>query len=192
MHTAAFIVAAIAFGINNMLLFQRCSEAVRPRLSHGLAVALATTAIQTLLFIIGMYVGDLLHFEMPDTHESLSQSNALVMLGLTVFVTLRQLMPYLRREPRLPLFDIGTWKPVGAMGVATGINLLLVGIGCGFVTPPTTSLHKALWPMLVALFIFAYWGVMLGRQKVSIRPRRWAIVAAILLLGVAIGTMVDA
>ena len=46
--------------------------------------------------------------------------------------------------------------------------------------------------MLLLMWLFGYWGVMLGRQKVAMRPIRWMIIASVLLLGVVIAAMVNA
>lgn len=192
MLIAAYIVLGIAFGISGMLLFYRCSEAIPVRLSHGLMAALLVATVQTVLFLLGMTLGNLLRIELPDDPDAFRHANALVMLGLTIFVVLRQLLPFLRREPRLSLFNISAWKSVMAMAVATGINHFLVGLGAGFVASPATDLHKALWPLLILMFLLGYWGIMLGRQKVQLQPRRWMVVASILLLGVAIAAVVNA
>ena len=195
MHLVAYIVLSMAFGIANMLLFHRCAEAfssaaagsltLRLRLSRGLVVTFLVALVQALLFLLGMFVGDLLRFELPADASAFSKTNALVFLGLAVFVMLRMLMPYLKREPKLPLFNLGSNAACAAMAFATGINLLLTGLGTGFVASLSSDLHKALWPMLIVMFLAGYWGLMLGRSKVSIRPKVWMIVASLLMLAVA-------
>lgn len=192
MLIAAYIVIALAFGIADMLLFRRCAEVTPVRLSRGLLLALAVAAVQTLFFLLGMALGDLLRFELPDNADAFSRTNALIFLGLDLFVLLRMLLPYLRREPRLPHFDLAGNAACAAMAVTAGVNTLLVGLGAGFVASPAVDLHKALWPMLVACFLLGYWGLMLGRQKVAMRPVRWMLVAAVLLLAVAIAAIVRA
>ena len=191
MLIAAYIVLAIAFGINLMLLFHRCMSAVQIRLSHGLVATLVIVAIQTGLFMLGMLFGNLLRFELPEQTDAFARTNALVCMGLTVFVAVRSLLPYLRREPRLPLFKIALWMPVVGMALATGINHFLLGLGCGFVASLSDDFHKVLWPMLVLQFLIGYWGLMLGRQKVKIRPRRWEVVAVVLMIGVAVAAVVN-
>lgn len=192
MHIAAYIVLALAFGISNMLLFRRCAEPTPIRLSRGLLITLVVAAVQLALFLLGIVLGDLLRFEIPDDPDAFTKANALIFLGLDIFVMLRMLLPYLRREPKLPLFDLGSNKACAAMAFASGINMLLVGLGAGFVAT-TADLHK-IWPiiMLVLLWFLGYWGVMLGRRKVALRPIRWMLIAAILLLGTAIAAMVNA
>lgn len=192
MLIAAYIVLGLAFGISNMVLFHRCAEVTPIRLSRGLLITLITAVIQTALFLLGMLLGDMLRFELPVDSGAFAKTNALIFLGLDIFVMMRLLLPHLRREPRLPLFDLSSNAACTAMAVATGINMLLVGIGVGFVASLGNEMHKALWPMLVLTFLASYWGLMLGRRKVAIRPRRWMIVVSVLLLGVAIAAVVDA
>ena len=192
MHLVAYIVIALAFAISNMLLFRRCAELTPIRLTRGLGLTLCVAAMQTALFLLGWVLGDLLRFELPDDASAFSTANAMIFLGLDIFVMLRMLLPYLRREPRLPLFDLGNNKATIAMSLTAAINPLLVGLGTGFVAS-TSDIYKV-WPiaMLVLLWLLGYWGVMLGRRKVAIRPVRWMVIAAIMLLGVGIATMVNA
>ncbi len=190
MHLAAYIVIAIAFGISNMLLFRRCAELTPIRLSRGLLLCLVTAVAQAALLLLGMLLGDLLSFELHGDGDAFRGTNALIFLGLDIFVLLRMLLPYLHREPRLPLFDLGSNSACVALAVTAAINPMLVGLGAGFVAP--VAVYKVLWPMLLLCFPLGYWGVMLGRQKVAVRPARWMAIAAIMLLGVGIAAVVNA
>lgn len=192
MLIAAYIVLAIAFGISNMVLFYRCAEITPIRLSRGLFITFLVSVVQTVLFLLGMFLGDILRFELPTDAEAFSKTNSLIFLGLDLFVMLRMLMPYLKRDSQLPIFNLGSNSACVAMAFATAINLLLVGLGAGFVASLAMDIHKALWPLIIILFLAGYWGLMLGRTKVNIRPRRWMIVASVLLLAVSIAAVVNA
>ena len=192
MLIASYIVLALVFGISDMLLFRRCAEVTPIRLSYGLLLSLATMIVQAGIFLTGMLLGDLLRFELPDNPDAFNKANALIFLGLCIIVMLRMLKPYLKRSMKLPLFNLGSTAACAALILTSSINLLRVGLGAGFVTSPATDFHKALWPMVVLLPLLSYWGIMLGRQKVDMRPRRWMVVASILLLGVAIAATVNA
>lgn len=189
MSIIAFISMAIAFGISTMLLMHRCASATPIRLSEGLLVAAATAVMHSALFLLGFAIGDTLRFE--DASGSYVEVNALVMLGTAAVVAFKWIGPYLRREPRLPVFALngGTVRTL-LMALATGINASIVGIGVGFVAPLSANFHGALWPMLLSTLLLAYLGIMFGRQHVTLRPRRWMIIATILLLGVAIHQVV--
>lgn len=192
MSVIAFIVIAISFGISTMLVFQRCAAAQPIRLSAGLAATIATAATHIALFAVGILVGNLLQIESPETPGLFAKQNAYIALGLFLAVIIKMLIPYLRHNPQLPVFNIGNWSGILALAVATGINLLLAGIGGGFVTSPTGHWHRIVWPLLVSTVLLGYWGIMLGRQKVKLRPRIWMIIASTLLLGVAIAAVVNA
>lgn len=191
MLIAAYIVLALSFGIGNMLMYYRCVSAAPIRLNHGLGASLITTVIQTALFMAGMTIGDLVRFELTDIPNAMSKTNAMVMFGMVLIVALRQLAPYLRRNREQAVFDLRSWKTTLAMSIATGVNLFLTGIGVGFVASPSTDIHKALWPMVIILLLLSYWGVMLGRQKVKIRPRRWALLEALLIIGVGVAALIN-
>jgi hypothetical protein len=68
---------------------------------------------------------------------------------------------------------------------------MLVGLGLGFVTPLTGHIHWAIWPLFISTTLLGYMGIMFGRQKVTMRPRRWMIIACILLLGCGIAAVVN-
>ncbi len=141
MLIAAYIVLAIAFGISNMVLFYRCAEITPIRLSRGLFITFLVSVVQTVLFLLGMFLGDILRFELPTDAEAFSKTNSLIFLGLDLFVMLRMLMPYLKRESQLPIFNLGSNSACVAMAFATAINLLLVGLGAGFVASVAMDIH---------------------------------------------------
>lgn len=192
MHVATYIVLALAFGINAMLLMRRCAEATPVKLTKGIAIMLIVSAINSLLFLLGMSIGDLLRIEGSNAPEIYARTNAYIFLGMVVIVTLRMLLPYLRRKPQLAVFDLRNWGSIIAMAVANGINILLIGLGLGFVNALSNSIHWAVWPLFISILLLGYIGMMFGRQKVEMRPRRWMIVACILILGCAIAAVVNA
>lgn len=191
MSIVSYLVIALALGLSTLLLFRRCGEATPVRLSAGLLVVSAVSAIHVLLFYLGGLLGNLLRLYSPDDPYMYADSNAYIFLGITIVVILKMLMPYLRKEPKLPLFSLAGIGSVVSMAVATGINVLLVGIGTGFVEE-SLPLHKMLWPLLIASVLLGYLGLMFGRQKMSMRPRRWMILSCVLLLAVAIIACVNA
>ncbi len=192
MSTASYIVMALAIGISNMLLFRRCSEVTPIRLTTGLLVSFLLSAIHVIFMIIGSVIGNLLSFTSVDDPDRYNDVNSYVFLGLAIIVVLKLLSPYLKRNPKLPLFNLQSWSSVVAMSVATGINVLFIGIGFGFVAQNAVSIHLTIWPLLISSFIFSYFGIMFGRRKVAIRPRIWTIFSCILILGVAIAAVVNA
>ncbi len=191
MSIISFIVIALAFGLVNMLLLYRCGKVTPVRLSTGLISVIALSAIHVLFFYFGNLVGNMLSLRSPTDPHMYNDANAYIFLGITLAIIIKLLAPYLRKEPRLPLFDLGNFWSLMAMNVASGINVFLIGIGTGFVTT-TSNLHKIVWPLLIASILLGYLGLMFGRQKVHLRARRWMIIACVLLLGVAIAAVVNA
>ncbi len=191
MSIATYIVLSIAFGVTAMLLMRRCAETTPVKLTKGLAIMFVTATIYVLLFILGITLGDLLRIEGADAPQLYARTNAYIFLGLTIFVALRMLLPHLKRKPQLPVFDLRNWSSVIAMSVASGINVLLIGLGLGFVMPIAGHVHWAIWPLFISSVLLGYTGIMFGRQKVTIRPLRWMIVACILLLGCGIAAVVN-
>ncbi|MBQ8702936.1 MAG: hypothetical protein IJ524_01010 [Bacteroidales bacterium] len=191
MSIVSYIVIALAFGLVNMLLFRRCGEATPVRLSAGLLIILGQSAIHAVMFYLGGLLGMLLCLHSVDAPGMYDDINAYIFLGIVVAVIVRMLFPYLRKEPRLPMFDLDQGLRFILMTLVTGINVFLVGLGAGFVEE-VNPIHKMVWPMFIASLLLGYWGLMLGRQKVEMRPRRWMVVACVLLLGTAIAACVNA
>ena len=133
----------------------------------------------------------LLSMYSPSDPYMYADINAYIFLGIVVAVIIRILFPYLRKEPKLPTYDLGNRLTLRLMIVLTGINVFLVGVGAGFVEMGN-PVHKMIWPMFGMTFVLGYLGLMFGRQKVAMRPRRWMIVACILLIGCAIAAVVNA
>lgn len=191
MSLVSYIVISLAFGICNMLLLRRCVDAVPVRLSAGLAIALAVAVVHALLLWVGVLLGNLLRFELADNPHAFHRANCWVFIAFALFVSVRTLFPYLRRELRLPIFSLDSVGRVVLMAFATGIDVLLVGIGVGF-ADGDPGFGRVFWSMLIISMLLGYLGVMFGRQKVAVRPRRWAIVAALMILGVAVASLFSA
>lgn len=191
MSVISFFTIAIALGINSLLLFQRCAKATPVRLSAGVLVVLVLTLVHIAMYYLGILLGNLLRIGSPDSPELFARANAYITLGLFLIVILKNLFPYLRRNPQLPVFPLTTVPSALAMAAATGINVFLLGIGVGLVTLSPNP-HLILWPLLLAETLLGSVGLMFGRQKVQLRPRRWAIVSAVILLVVAVAAVVNA
>ena len=191
MSIVSYLVIALALGIVNMLLFRRCGEATPVRLSAGLLIVLVVSVIQVGMYRLGSMVGSLLSLHSPSDPYMYADVNAYIFLGMSIVVILKMLVPYLRKEPRLPLFNLRDKWSVLVMAVATGINVMLIGIGTGFVEQGH-AVHKLIWPLLIASLLLGYMGLMFGRQKVQLRPRRWMVLASVLLLATAIAACVNA
>ena len=191
MSIVSYIVIALAMGIVNMLLFHRCGEVTPVRLSTGLLIVLTVSAIHVILYYLGNMTGNLLSLHSPTDPHLYDDYNAYIFLGMSLVVIIKMLAPYLRKEPRPLLFNLSDTRSVLAMALATGINVLLVGIGTGFVEQGH-AVHKIVWPLLIASLLLGYLGLMFGRQKVQMRPRRWMVVASVLLLATAIAACVNA
>ena len=191
MSIVSYIVIALAMGIVNMLLFRRCGEATPVRLSAGLLTIMGQSAIHAAMYYLGGLLGMQFCMRSADDPGMYADINAYIFMGLVLVVIIKMLFPYLRKEPRLPMFDLNNGMVFGAMVVITGINVFLVGLGSGFVED-ANPIHKMVWPMFGMSFVLGYLGLMFGRQKVQLRPRRWMVVACVLLLGTALASVFSA
>ena len=77
------------------------------------------------------------------------------------------------------------------LGIASGINVLLIGIGLGFLVVASEDGIKGPICLAIVVFLISYWAIMLGRQKKTIRERRWLLISVLLLLVSAIFRVVE-
>ena len=193
MSVISFIVMAFAMGFSAMLFTRRCAESSPVPLSSGLLISFTLAVVHAALFCLGILLGNLLRFELPDDPEAFARPNAFIFLGIALVVAWRLLKPYMgkKTQPAVYDFNAGVLR-VLLFTVASGINGFLLGLGAGFVALLADHRHAALWPLLVATFLFSYLGIMYGRQHVKLRPRRWLAVSALILLVAAIAAIVNA
>lgn len=193
MSIISFIVISIALGFSAMMLMRRCAEASPVPLSAGLLISVSVAIVHVALFCLGILLGNMLRFELPGDPYAFARPNSFVLLGLSIIVAVKMLWPYMGKKTTPVAYDLnaGTLR-VLLFTVATGINGFLLGIGVGFVVLLVEHRHAALWPLLIATFLFSYLGIMYGRQHVKLRPRRWLSVSAIILIVTAIAAVVNA
>ena len=191
MSIVSFIVIAIAFGIISLVTYSRCAAAVPPRLSAGLLTVIAVTAAQLAMYLVGIAIGNLLHLEALDNKELYNTQNAYIALGLIVIVVIKTIVPYLKRKHQLPVFDITHFAPAASMAIATGLDIFLVGIAIGFVTPLRDNILISIIPFVISTLTLGFIGIMFGRQKVKIRPKRWIMVASLMMVVCAIAIAVN-
>ena len=187
MKVFEYIVLSLALALPVLLTLRDCAVKVRLRLTRGLLVSFIIAIEQALLILLGMLIGNLLRLDMPEYDN-------LVFLGLMLVVALRMFINAFRKPKgkEAVVFDISRLGTVALLGLATGTNALLVGVGLGF----RTFLEQDLWavsiPMAVSVFLLGYLGIMLGRQNKELRRRRWLLIATLFLLLYAIKGVVDA
>ena len=187
MYIIFFIVLSLALGIRVFLLMHRCADARPIPLSSGVLVTFATAVMHVALFCLGIFLGNKFCFMENGDPLVYAKQNALVLLGLTIFVALKQLLPYMGRRTKPASYDLNAGVlQVFLFTIATGTNGFLLGFGVGFVAILGECLHAALWPLFVMTFLFSVLGIMFGRQHVPLRPRRWIALSSLLLFVTAL------
>ena len=182
-----YILIALAFGIETMLFMRRHTEKVPVRLTQGAALASIVALVYAVMFLLGIRIGNILRFADPDMGASFDTTNSLVFVGLAVVVVLKMLISLRRRKNReAVIYNIERYTTMVALAFAMGINVLIFGLGVGFLPATDGDLWRVAIPMFVAVLLLAYWGIMLGRQKVEIREKRWIFISVILLLAVVL------
>lgn len=182
-----YILIALAFGTETMLFMRRHTEKVPVRLTQGAALASIVALVYAVMFLLGIRIGNILRFADPDMGASFDTANSLVFVGLAVVVVLKMLISLRRHKNReAVIYNIERYTTMVALAFAMGINVLIFGLGVGFLPATDGDLWRVAIPMFVAVLLLAYWGVMLGRQKVEIREKRWIFISVILLLAVVL------
>lgn len=191
MSIIEFIILAIALSFEALIIMHGCASKSNIRLTKGLAESAIIALESSALLIIGMWIGNLLRFT-PDslgestTRDLLTDSDNLVCLALMIFVALRLMFRTGSKKHKAPNYDISRFGTAVLLGIAVGINSLLVGLGLGFRIDAGDNIWRASIPLFVITTIFALLGVMLGRQQKELRSRRYALVAALFILAFAL------
>ena len=190
MSIIEYIVIGLAFGIESMIVMYRHARLGSLRLTQGLLASLIFAAIYGLLAMAGMYIGDLLHFDdmINPNSKAYVTTNVLVFIGLTAVVCIKMLLAMRneKKDTAEVVYDLRRTSTVVALALATGVNLLILFLGVGFVDASSHSMVAAILPLFVCVFLFSYLGIMFGRQQTPLRPRRWQFIIILMLLAIAI------
>lgn len=191
MSIIEFIILAIALSFEALIIMHGCASKSNIRLTKGLAESAIIALEGAALLIIGMWIGNLLRFTPESLGESatrdlLTDTDNLVCLALMIFVALRLMFRTGSKKHKAPNYDISRFGTAVLLGIAVGINSLLVGLGLGFRIDAGDNIWRAAIPLFVTTTIFALLGVMLGRQQKELRSRRYALIAALFILAFAL------
>ena len=191
MSIIEFIILAIALSFEALIIMHGCASKSNIRLTKGLAESAIIALEGAALLIIGMRIGNLLRFTPESLSESatrdlLTDTDNLVCLALMIFVALRLMFRTGSKKHKAPNYDISRFGTAVLLGIAVGINSLLVGLGLGFRIDAGDNIWRAAIPLFVITTIFALLGVMLGRQQKELRSRRYALIAALFILAFAL------
>lgn len=193
MSLIEFIILALALSFEALIVMHGCALNTPIRLTKGLAESFTVAVVNTLLLICGMMIGNLLRFTPTDlnpdassTNSLLSDTDNLVYLGIMILVAVRLLFRSSKKRRTVQPYDISRFSTTLLLGVAIGINTLFVGLALGFRMPLNENLWRAAIPLFVLMSLFAFLGVMLGRQKKELRAQRYTLFAVLLLLAFAL------
>lgn len=180
MSVIEYIILAFALAIPLTASVRGCALKNPIRLTRGLILSVAWGAEFALLVALGMLVGDLLRFDMPEYDD-------LIYLGLMLVVAVRMFFMAFRKPDKAhPAFDISRWYTALLLGVAAGTNALFIGLALGFRVQVPGDLWRAAIPLFIITLLLAYLGIMFGRRKKAMRERRWHLIAVLFLLIFAI------
>ena len=191
MSIIEFIILAIALSFEALIVMHGCASKTSISLTKGLAESVTIALESVVLMLVGLYIGNLLRFTPESLGESttrdlLTDSDNLVCLALMIFVALRLMFRTGSKKHKAPNYDISSFGTAVLLGIAVGINSLLVGLGLGFRIDAGDNIWRASIPLFVTTTTFALLGVMLGRQQKELRSRRYALVAALFILAFAL------
>lgn len=193
MSVIEFIILGLALSFEILIVMNSCAKAMPVRLTKGLAESFSIALINALMLLLGIWIGNMLRFtpenidpNAPSTNNLLAETDNLVYLGLLILVAVRLLMRSGKKNRKVQPYDISKFGTVALLGIAVGINIFLVGFALGFRIPLQENIWRASIPMVVIMTLFAFLGIMLGRQNKELRARRYTLIAVLLLLAFAL------
>lgn len=168
-----YIVLSLALGIQS-LVSMRNSAAEHPiELTKGLGVSSIMAVVFTLMLALGMLLGNLFSFGFEQVDHSM-------FLGFMILAVIKLLFSIKRTI--VTGYDISSMGKTVMVAVALGINVLIVGIGIGFISLLRANIWKMAIPLTLLVFLMSMWGIMLGRRDIDIRPKRWLYIGILCLL----------
>ena len=193
MSIIEFIILSIALSFEAMIVMHGCALKSPIKLTKGLAEAFCIAAVNALLLIAGIWLGNLLRFT-PDTldpsasstNSLLTDTDNLVYLGLMILVAVRLLFRSGKKSRQVQPYDISRFSTAILLGIAVGINTLIIGLALGFRIQLGENIWRATIPLLIIMTLFALLGLMLGRQQKELRARRYTLFAVLFLLAFAL------
>lgn len=192
MSLIEFIILAIALSFEALVVMHGCALKNKITLTKGLAESAIVAFVNAMLLAAGIWIGSMLKFtpagvdpEGSQTGSLLADTDGLVYLGLLLLVAIRLLFRSGKKSRQVQPYDISRYGTAILLGVAIGINTLIVGIAIGF-RPVMSNLWTASVPIFVIMTLFAFFGVMLGRKGKEIRARRYTLFAVLFLLAFAL------
>lgn len=192
MSLIEFIILAIALSFEALVVMHGCALKNKIPLTKGLAESAIVALVNAFLLAAGIWIGSMLKFTPagidPDASQTgslLADTDGLVYLGLMLLVAVRLLFRSGKKSRKVQPYDISRYGTAILLGVAIGINTLIVGIAVGF-RPVMSNLWTASVPIFVIMTLFAFFGVMLGRKGKEIRARRYTLFAVLFLLAFAL------
>lgn len=183
MSVIFYILLALALGFSTSLVVRSCAEHNPVRLSYGLVVALTIALVHAVFLAAGAFLAGGLTFSLPEV-------DSLVYAGLLALVAVKLWIGMRGKNRPAPAYDISRWTTVLLLAVATGVNVLVAGLGVGFIASMSADLWKCVVPMVVITFLLLYFAIMLGRRKVQVKPRLWTFVSVLLLLSLVVFVLV--
>ena len=192
MSLIEFIILAIALSFEALVVMHGCALKNKIPLTKGMAESVLVALVNAVLLIVGIWSGSKLKFtpsgidpETSSTGSLLADTDGLVYLGLLILVAVRLLFRSGRKSRQVQPYDISRYSTALLLGVALGINTLIVGLAVGF-RPVMSNLWAASVPLFVIMTLMAFLGVMLGRSGKEIRARRYTLFAVLFLLAFAL------
>ena len=175
MSVLEYIILSLALSVETLLIVRACALKSTIRLTRGMGVSIIIAIVHSLFLGVGMLIGNLLMFGFPEVDN-------LVYLGLMIIVAVRLLVTAMRKDKNRPSYDITRIGTSIGLAIASGINVLFVGLALGFRVLVEVDIFKAIVPLVILTFGFAYWAIMLGRREVEVNSKRWALIGVLFLL----------
>lgn len=192
MSLIEFIILAIALSFEALVVMHGCALKNKIPLTKGFAESAMVAFVNALLLVAGIWIGSMLKFtpagidpDASSTGSLLADTDGLVYLGLMLLVAIRLLFRSGKKSRQVQPYDISRFGTAILLGVALGINTLIIGIAVGF-RPVMSNFWSAAVPLFVVMTLMSFLGVMLGRSDKEIRARRYTLFAVLFLLAFAL------
>lgn len=185
MNIIESILLALALCVDSLVVSTTCGLKTKMKYSRSILLAVTFAVFQGLFPLLGALLGH--------TCQALIEVvDHWIAFGLLALVSLKMLLDAFKSGDNNGNFDISRFGIICLLAIATSIDAFVVGIGFGISNGNSLSqILLTVSIIAVVTFLSAMLGVFLGKQNVPI-PEKWAtIIAAIVLFGLGVNTLIE-
>ena len=193
MNWLQHLFIAIALGIDTMVVMYHNTESIHITPLRCIINAILLSTIYLILAYSGIFIGELLQYSADYQQSPLLATNLYLFIGLTAVVCIKRIMKlFASRKKETQKYDASKYTTLIALSMASGLDIFLLYLGIGFITPNRANTLSTLIPLFVCTLTLGYIGTLFERQKTPLRITRWQILSLLIIITITVYIILSA